>query len=86
MTQAEFTTKSHNPDVLTCIANLSSDEVFTPPELANQILDSLEAAWAQSNSGESIWSNKDLTFFDPCAKSGVFLREIVRRLSIGLSK
>ena len=86
MTQAEFTTKSHNPDVLTCIANLSSDEVFTPPELANQILDTLEVAWAQSNSGESIWSNKDLTFFDPCAKSGVFLREIVRRLSIGLSK
>lgn len=86
MSQASFTTKSHNPDVLTCIANLSNDEVFTPPELANQILDALTEAWANSNSGENIWSNKELTFFDPCAKSGVFLREIVKRLSVGLAK
>ena len=77
MTQASFVTKAHNPDVLTCIANLSNDEVFTPPELANQILDSLEKVWAQSNSGENLWTNKNLTFLDPCAKSGVFLREIV---------
>jgi hypothetical protein len=86
MTQASFVTKAHNPDVLTCIANLSNDEVFTPPELANQILDSLEKAWALSNSGENLWANKNLTFLDPCAKSGVFLREIVKRLSEGLSK
>ena len=86
MTQASFVTKAHNPDVLTCIANLSNDEVFTPPELANQILDSLEKAWAQSNSDENLWTNKNLTFLDPCAKSGVFLREIVKRLSEGLSK
>ena len=86
MTQASFVTKAHNPDVLTCIANLSNDEVFTPPELANQILDSLEKVWAQSNSGENLWTNKNLTFLDPCAKSGVFLREIVKRLSEGLSK
>ena len=26
----------YNPDVLSCIANLSNDEVFTPPELANK--------------------------------------------------
>ena len=86
MTQASFVTKAHNPDVLTCIANLSNDEVFTPPELANQILDSLEKVWAQSNSGENLWTNKNLTFLDPCAKSGVFLREIVKRLSEGISK
>ena len=86
MSQASFVTTSHNPDVLTCIANLSNDEVFTPPELANEILDTLESAWAASNSGEIIWSNKNITFFDPCTKSGVFLREIVKRLSAGLAK
>lgn len=86
MSQASFVTNVHNPDVLSCIANLSNDEVFTSPELANQMLDSLEKSWAETNSGESIWSNKDVTFLDPCAKSGVFLREIVKRLSIGLTK
>ena len=32
---------TYNPDVLSCIANLSNDEVFTPPELANKMLDML---------------------------------------------
>jgi site-specific DNA-methyltransferase (adenine-specific) len=86
MSQASFTLQGHNPDVLTCIANLSNDEVFTPPELANQMLDTLEKAWAESNDGEIIWTNKDVTFLDPCTKSGVFLREIVVRLNEGLAK
>ena len=86
MTQASFITNTHNPDVLSCIANLSNDEVFTPPELANEILDVLEKAWAKTNFGENLWTNKELTFLDPCTKSGVFLREIVKRLSEGLSK
>jgi len=86
MTQASFSINRHNPDVLTCIANLSNDEVFTPPELANSMLDILEKAWAKNNSGENIWANKNLTFLDPCTKSGVFLREIVVRLSQGLEK
>jgi site-specific DNA-methyltransferase (adenine-specific) len=86
MTQASFTLQGHNPDVLSCIANLSNDEVFTPPAFANQMLDSLEASWAASNNGESIWANKEVTFLDPCTKSGVFLREIVKRLNEGLSK
>ena len=85
MTQASFTLQGHNPDVLTCIANLSNDEVFTPPEFANQMLDTLETAWAESNDGERIWANKGVTFLDPCAKSGVFLREIVKRLNVGLT-
>lgn len=85
MTTAEFTLRGHNPDVLTCIANLSSDEVFTPPELANQMLDTLEKAWANQNNGENIWENKKVTFLDPSAKSGVFLREIVTRLNVGLT-
>jgi len=85
MTQSTFELRTHNPDVLTCIANLSNDEVITPPEFANQMLDSLEKVWAESNSGKSIWSNKEITFLDPATKSGVFLREIVKRLNIGLA-
>lgn len=86
MSQASFTLQGHNPDVLTCIANLSNDEVFTPPEFANQMLDTLESSWADSNGGGNIWANKDVTFLDPCTKSGVFLREIVKRLNEGLSR
>lgn len=82
--QAPFTLRGHNPDVLTCIANLSNDEVFTPPELANQMLDALAVAWAEANNGADIWADPDVTFLDPFTKSGVFLREIVRRLTKGL--
>lgn len=76
---------NHNPDVLTCIANLSSDEVFTPPELANQMLDDLAEAWAVANGGTDIWRDSSVTFLDPFTKSGVFLREITRRLITGLA-
>ncbi|MDN5793875.1 MAG: restriction endonuclease, partial [Brevibacterium aurantiacum] len=69
---------------MTCIANLSNDEVFTPPEFANQMLDTLAAGWADANDGADIWANPDVTFLDPFTKSGVFLREIVRRLTDGL--
>jgi len=84
VTIAPFTLRGHNPDVLTCIANLSNDEVFTPPEFANQMLDTLAVAWADANDGADIWGNPDVTFLDPFTKSGVFLREIVRRLTDGL--
>jgi len=83
--KAPFTVEAHNPDVLTCIANLSNDEVFTPPALANRMLDALELAWAEANDGESIWTRPDVTFLDPATKSGVFLREIVSRLTSGLA-
>lgn len=86
MTKATFKLMGHNPDVLTCIANLSNDEVFTPPEIANEMLDTLEKQWRVNNQGKSIWENKFVTFLDPASKSGVFLREIVKRLNIGLSK
>jgi site-specific DNA-methyltransferase (adenine-specific) len=69
-----------------CIANLSNDEVFTPPELVNQMLDTLADSWAAANSGANIWADKEVTFLDPCTKSGVFLREITRRLTVGLEK
>lgn len=85
MSLAPFTLSGHNPDVLTCIANLSNDEVFTPPELANQMLDTLATAWADANGGADIWADPTVTFLDPFTKSGVFLREIVRRLIDGLA-
>lgn len=66
---------NYNPDVLTCLANLSNDEVFTPPNLVNDILDMLPA---------ELWSNSKATFLDPVTKSGVFLREIAKRLMNGL--
>lgn len=83
--KASFALRSHNPDVLTCIANLSNDEVFTPPELANQMLDTVADAWAEANDGAVIWQNPDVTFLDPFTKSGVFLREITARLTEGLA-
>lgn len=83
--QAGFALAGHNPDVLTCIANLSNDEVFTPPEFANRMLDTLQDAWADSNDGASIWEDPTVTFLDPFTKAGVFLREIVRRLVDGLA-
>ena len=67
----------YNPDVLSCIANLSNDEVFTPPELANKIIDMLP---------QELFENPDTTFLDPCCKSGVFLREIAKRLIKGLEE
>ena len=83
--QASFTLRGRNPDVLTCIANLSNDEVFTPPEFANRMLDTLAEAWAANNGGANIWADKTVRFLDPCTKSGVFLREITSRLTKGLA-
>ena len=79
-----FDFNGRNPDVLNSIANLSNDEVFTPPEFANQMLETLEKAWADSNDGENIWANSQVKFLDPFTKSGVFLREIAVRLIDGL--
>ena len=83
--QASFSLRSRNPDVLTCIANLSNDEVFTPPEFANRMLDTLTEAWATENNGANIWADQSVRFLDPCTKSGVFLREITIRLTKGLA-
>jgi site-specific DNA-methyltransferase (adenine-specific) len=82
--QAAFALRGRNPDVLTCIANLSNDEVFTPPELANRMLDTLAEAWAADHGGANLWADKTVKFLDPCTKSGVFLREITSRLAKGL--
>ena len=67
----------HSPDILDAISHLSSDSVFTPPRVVNQILDSLP---------DEIWQDENITFLDPVCKSGVFLREITNRLLEGLEK
>ena len=67
---------NYNPDVLSCLANLSNDEVFTPPSLANQMLDMLP---------QELFRSPKSKFLDPCTKSGVFLREIAKRLIAGLA-
>ena len=84
--QVGFALRGRNPDVLTCIANLSNDEVFTPPEFANRMLDTLAEAWAADHGGANLWEDKTVRFLDPCAKSGVFLREITKRLTDGLKE
>ena len=67
--------QNQSPDILDCIADLSNDEIFTSPKIANKILDQLP---------ETIWKNPELKFLDPCSKTGVFLREIAKRLNHGL--
>lgn len=70
-------TMNYNPDVLSCLANLSNDEVFTPPTVVNRMLDMLPS---------ELWSNPEATFLDPVSKTGVFLREIAKRLMEGLKE
>lgn len=82
--QASLALRGRSPDVLTCIANLSNDEVFTPPDLANQMLGRLAEAWAADNGGANIWADPSVRYLDPFTKSGVFLREITSRLTAGL--
>lgn len=70
-----LTEEAHVPDVLETLAQLPNDEVFTPPKVANAMLDVLPA---------DVWSNPDYRWLDPATKSGVFLREIFKRLMLGL--
>lgn len=72
---ASLLERAYNPDVLTCLANLSNDEVFTPPELANRVLDLLP---------EELWRDPTVRILDPFCKSGVFLREAAKRFIKGL--
>ncbi|MBU1167538.1 Eco57I restriction-modification methylase domain-containing protein [Patescibacteria group bacterium] len=68
---------AYNPDILTCLASLSNDEVFTPPKIVNEMLDLLP---------QELWSDKNAKFLDPVSKTGIFLREITKRLDKGLEK
>ena len=64
----------YKPDVLSCLADLSNDEVFTPPEVANKMLDLLP---------QELFQNKETKILDPACKSGVFLREAAKRFIDG---
>lgn len=76
MTSETLYSSLYNPDVLSCIANLSNDEVFTPPSVVNAMLDMLP---------QELFRSPTATFLDPATKSGVFLREIAKRLIAGLA-
>ena len=67
---------ANQPDILEVIANLSNDAVFTPPRVVNAVLDLLTA---------EVWSDPTLRWLDPGAKTGVFPREITKRLMTGLA-
>ena len=71
----QILSKGHVPEILTCIANLSSDEVFTPPELVDKLLDIFP---------EEVWHDSSLKWLDPACKTGIFLRQIAKRLMEGL--
>ncbi|WP_445159780.1 Eco57I restriction-modification methylase domain-containing protein [Mycobacterium sp. Dal123C01] len=66
----------HVPDILDCLAQLSNDEVPTPPKVARAMLDILPT---------EVWGEPNYRWLDPCCKSGVLLREIAARLLDGLS-
>ena len=74
---SDLYTSTYNPDVLSCLANLSNDEVFTPPSVVNAMMDMLP---------QELFSDPNATFLDPACKSGVFLREIAKRLLDGLAE
>lgn len=69
-------TNVYKPDVLSCLADLSNDEVFTPPDVVNRMLDMLP---------QELFRSPETKFLDPACKSGVFLREIAKRLIAGLA-
>lgn len=70
-----FNLNGASQDILNCLANLSSDEIFTSSKLANEMLDLLP---------QELFTSPESKFLDPCCKSGVFLREIAKRLNKGL--
>ena len=68
---------NYNPDILACLASLSNDEVFTQPKVVSEMLDLLP---------QQLWTDKNAKFLDPVSKTGIFLREIAKRLMKGLEK
>ena len=72
----EFRISNYNPDIISCLASLSSDEIFTPPSVVNSMLDMLP---------QELFADPKTTFLDPACKSGVFLREIAKRLIVSLA-
>lgn len=65
----------HVPDILDVIAALSSDAIPTPPLMARAVLDLLPT---------DVWSEPHFRWLDPATKSGSILREVARRLMVGL--
>lgn len=73
----QIRTGKYIPDILDCLAQLSNDEVPTPPKVARAVLDGLP---------DEVWGEADYVWLDPFCKSGIFLREAAGRLLEGLSE
>ena len=63
------------PDILEVIANLSNDQVFTPPRVVNAVLDLFPPKL----------EGFDVAWLDPGCKTGMFPREITKRLMVGFT-
>lgn len=66
----------HVPDVLETLAQLPNDDVYTPPKIVAAMLDILPA---------HVWAEPHFRWLDPATKSGIYLREVFKRLMIGLA-
>lgn len=66
----DFYSGIYNPDVLSCLANLSNDEVFTPPEVANSMLDMLP---------QELFSDPNTKFLEIIIPSLIQFRGIIKK-------
>ena len=76
---ADYLNNTTKEDIFSYIPAQKSNQIFTPREVVNKMLNTLEA----ENPG--IFSNPNLTFCDLHTKSGLFLAEIAKRLNRGLA-
>ena len=76
---ADYLNNTTKEDIFSYIPAQKSNQIFTPREVVNKTLNTLEA----ENPG--IFSNPNLTFCDLYVKSGLFLTETAKRLNLGLA-
>lgn len=75
---ADYLNNTTKEDIFSYIPVQKSNQIFTPREVVNKMLNTLET----ENPG--IFSNPNLTFCDLHIKSGLFLTETAKRLNRGL--
>lgn len=76
---ADYLNNTTKEDIFSYIPAQKSNQIFTPREVVNKMLNTLET----ENPG--IFSNPNLTFCDLYVKSGLFLTETAKRLNHGLA-
>ena len=76
---ADYLNNQTKEDIFSYIPAQKSNQIFTPRDVVNKMLNALEA----ENPG--IFSNPNLTFCDLYVKSGLFITETAKRLDRGLA-